>query len=120
MAFKIAASLGFKAAIEQAKPILLEPIMALDIAVPDDCMGDVIGDLNSRRGKVLGVDPKVGTQVIRALVPMAEVLRYSPDLRSMTSGRGSFTMEFAQYEELPPQLVDKVVKEAQEAKAAQE
>ncbi len=75
--------------------------MVLEIAVPDDCMGDVIGDLNSRRGKVLGVDPKVGSQVIRALVPMAEVLRYSPDLRSMTSGRGAFTMEFDHYEELP-------------------
>jgi elongation factor G len=119
MAFKIAASLGFKAAIEQAKPILLEPIMALEIAVPDDCMGDVIGDLNSRRGKVLGVDPKVGSQVIRALVPMAEVLRYSPDLRSMTSGRGAFTMEFDHYEELPAHLAEKVIKEAEERKAAQ-
>jgi elongation factor G len=117
MAFKIAASLGFKAAIEQAKPILLEPIMAMEIAVPDDCMGDVIGDLNSRRGKVLGVDPKVGSQVIRALVPMAEVLRYSPDLRSMTSGRGAFTMEFDHYEELPAHLAEKVIKEAEERKA---
>ena len=98
-----------------AKPILLEPIMVLEIAVPDDCMGDVIGDLNSRRGKVLGVDPKVGSQVIRALVPMAEVLRYSPDLRSMTSGRGAFTMEFAHYEELPAHLAEKVVKEARGA-----
>ncbi|MDX2168526.1 MAG: elongation factor G, partial [Deltaproteobacteria bacterium] len=120
MAFKIAASMGFKAAVQQAKPILLEPIMAMEIAVPDDCMGDVIGDLNSRRGKVLGVDPKVGSQVIRALVPMAEVLRYSPDLRSMTSGRGAFTMEFDHYEELPAHLVDKVVKEAEERRAAQQ
>jgi len=119
MAFKIAASMGFKSAIQQAKPILLEPVMAMEIAVPDDCMGDVIGDLNSRRGKVLGVDPKVGTQVIRALVPMAEVLRYSPDLRSMTSGRGAFTMEFDHYEELPAHLVDKVVKEADERRAQQ-
>ncbi|MGD9765456.1 MAG: elongation factor G [Candidatus Binatia bacterium] len=118
MAFKIAASMGFKAAVQQAKPILLEPIMAMEIAVPDDCIGDVIGDLNSRRGKVLGVDPKVGSQVIRALVPMAEVLRYSPDLRSMTSGRGAFTMEFDHYEELPAHLADKVIKEAEERKAA--
>ncbi len=120
MAFKIAASMGFKSALQQAKPILLEPIMAMEIAVPDDCMGDVIGDLNSRRGKVLGVDPKVGSQVIRALVPMAEVLRYSPDLRSMTSGRGAFTAEFDHYEELPAHLVDKVVKEAEERRAAQQ
>ena len=120
MAFKIAASMGFKAAVQQAKPILLEPIMAMEIAVPDESMGDVIGDLNSRRGKVLGVDPKVGSQVIRALVPMAEVLRYSPDLRSMTSGRGAFTMEFDHYEELPAHLVDKVMKEAEERRAAQQ
>ncbi len=119
MAFKIAASMGFKTALANAKPILLEPIMVLEIAVPDDCMGDVIGDLNSRRGKVLGVDPKVGSQVIRALVPMAEVLRYSPDLRSMTSGRGAFTMEFDHYEELPAHLAEKVIKEAEERKAAQ-
>lgn len=120
MAFKIAASMGFKTALANAKPILLEPIMALEIAVPDDSMGDVIGDLNSRRGKVLGVDPKVGTQVIRALVPMAEVLRYSPDLRSLTSGRGAFTMEFDHYEELPAHLAEKVIKEAEERKAAQQ
>jgi elongation factor G len=120
MAFKIAGSMGFKTAVANAKPVILEPIMSLAISVPDECMGDVIGDLNGRRGKVQGVDPKPGGQVIRALVPMSEVLRYSPDLRSMTSGRGSFTMEFAQYEELPPHLVDKVVKEAQEARAAQE
>ena len=120
MAFKIAASMGFKAAVQQAKPILLEPIMAMEIAVPDESMGDVIGDLNSRRGKVLGVDPKVGSQVIRALVPMAEVLRYSPDLRSMTSGRGAFTMEFDHYEELPPHLAEKVIKEAEERRAAEQ
>jgi elongation factor G len=118
MAFKIAASMGFKTALGNARPILLEPVMVLEIAVPDDCMGDVIGDLNSRRGKVLGVDPKVGSQVIRALVPMAEVLRYSPDLRSMTSGRGAFTMEFDHYEELPSHLAEKVIKEAEERKAA--
>ena len=93
--------------------------MTMEIAVPDDSMGDVIGDLNSRRGKVLGVDPKVGTQVIRALVPMAEVLRYSPDLRSMTRGRGAFTMEFDHYEELPAHLAEKVIKEAEERRAAE-
>jgi elongation factor G len=119
MAFKIAGSMGFKNAVANAKPVLLEPIMSMEIAVPDDCMGDVIGDLNSRRGKVLGVDPKPNGQVIRAHVPMAEVLRYSPDLRSITSGRGSFTMEFSHYEEVPPHLTEKIVKEAEARKAAE-
>jgi elongation factor G len=118
MAFKIAASLGFKAALAKAKPVLLEPVMSMEVVVPDDAMGDVIGDLNSRRGKVLGVDSKPGGQVIRTHVPMAEVLKYSPDLRSMTSGRGSFTMAFSHYEELPAHLAERVIKEAEAAKAA--
>jgi elongation factor G len=108
MAFKIAASIGFKNAVAEAKPILLEPVMTMEIVVPDECMGDIIGDLNSRRGKVLGVDPKSGSQVIRAHVPMAEVLRYAPDLRSMTSGRGSFSMELSGYEEVPAHLAEKI------------
>jgi len=119
MAFKIAGSMGFKNAVGHAKPVLLEPIMAMEIAVPDDSMGDVIGDLNSRRGKVLGVEPKPGGQVIKAHVPMAEVLRYSPDLRSLTSGRGNFTMEFGHYEEVPPHLAEKIIKESQAAKATE-
>jgi elongation factor G len=82
-------------------------------------MGDVIGDLNSRRGKVLGVDPKPGGQVIKAQVPMAEILRYASDLRSFTSGRGTFTMEFAHYEEVPAHLADKIIKESQAQKAAE-
>jgi elongation factor G len=118
MAFKIAASMGFKTAMSQAKPILLEPIMSMEIVVPDDAMGDVIGDLNSRRGKVLGVDSKPGGQAIRAQVPMSEVLKYSPDLRSMTSGRGSFTVAFSHYEELPAHLAERAIKEAEAAKAA--
>jgi elongation factor G len=118
MAFKIAASMGFKAALAKAKPVLLEPIMSMEIVVPDDAMGDVIGDLNSRRGKVQGVDSKPGGQIIRAQVPMSEVLKYSPDLRSMTSGRGSFTVAFSHYEEMPAHLADKVIKEAEAAKAA--
>jgi elongation factor G len=121
MAFKIAASMGFKTAMGQAKPILLEPIMSMEVVVPDDAMGDVIGDLNSRRGKVQGVDSKAsGNQAIRAQVPMAEVLKYSPDLRSMTSGRGSFTVAFSHYEEVPAHLADRVIKEAEAAKAAKE
>ncbi|GIW39916.1 MAG: elongation factor G [Candidatus Binatia bacterium] len=116
MAFKIAASMGFKNACAQAKPVLLEPMMRLEVTVPDECLGDVIGDLNSRRGRVLGVDPKPGGQVIRAIVPMSEVLRYAPDLRSITGGRGSFTMELAGYEEAPPHIAEKVIKEAQAAR----
>ncbi len=114
MAFKIAASLGFKDALSKARPILLEPIMHLEVTVPDESMGDVIGDLNSRRGRVLGVDPQPPHQVIRAEVPMAEVLKYAPDLRSMTSGRGDFHMTFAHYEEVPPHLSEKVIKEVRE------
>lgn len=118
MAFKIAGSMAFKNAVQQAKPVLLEPIMNLEITVPDECMGDVIGDLNSRRGKVLGMDPKPGgQQVIRAQVPMAEILRYAPDLRSMTSGRGSFEMSFSHYEEVPAHLAQKIIDEARAQKA---
>jgi len=120
MAFKIAASLGFKNAVEKAKPVLLEPIMNMEVAVPDECMGDVIGDLNSRRGKVLGMDTKGHTQVIKSRVPMSEVLKYAPDLRSLTSGRGEFHMEFSHYEEMPAHLAEKVVKEAKARKAAEQ
>ncbi|HEY7219202.1 MAG TPA: elongation factor G [Candidatus Binatia bacterium] len=119
MAFKIAASLGFKNAVEKAKPVLLEPVMNMEISVPDECMGDVIGDLNSRRGKVLGMDTKGHTQVIKSRVPMSEVLKYAPDLRSITSGRGEFHMEFSHYEELPAHLAEKVIKEAKANKAAE-
>ena len=119
MAFKIAASMGFKNAVEKAKPVLLEPVMNMEISVPDECMGDVIGDLNSRRGKVLGMDTKGHTQVIKARVPMAEVLKYAPDLRSITSGRGEFHMEFSHYEELPGHLAERVIKEAKASRAAE-
>jgi len=109
MAFKIAGSMGFKKAVLEAKPTLLEPIMVMEITVPDDCMGDVIGDLNSRRGRVLGMESKGKKQIIRANVPQAEVLKYAPDLRSMTAGRGMFTMKFSHYEEVPGQLQEKIV-----------
>jgi elongation factor G len=119
MAFKIAASMGFKNAVEKAKPVLLEPIMNMEVAVPDECMGDVIGDLNSRRGKVLGMETKGHTQVIKSRVPMAEVLKYAPDLRALTSGRGEFHMEFSHYEEMPAHLAEKVIKEAKARKAGE-
>ncbi|MBE0597611.1 MAG: elongation factor G [Desulfuromonadales bacterium] len=111
MAFKIAGSMSFKKAMEDANPVLLEPVMHVEITVPDECMGDVIGDMNSRRGKILGVEPQSGSQVIGVQVPMAEVLKYAPDLRSMTSDRGLFTMEFSHYEEVPPHLTAKILAE---------
>lgn len=119
MAFKIAGSMGFKNAVEKAKPVILEPIMAMAVTVPDECMGDVIGDLNSRRGKVLGMDTKGHLQVIKSHVPMVEVLKYAPDLRAITSGRGEFQLEFSHYEEVPPQLAEKVIKEAKARQAEQ-
>jgi len=109
MAFKVAGSMAYKKAIESCKPSLLEPIMHLEVTVPDDCMGDVIGDLTSRRGKVNGVEPQANAQMIRAEVPMAEVLRYAPELRSMTSDRGMFSMEFGKYEEVPSHQAAKIL-----------
>ncbi len=116
MAFQIAGSMAFKKAFMEAKPILLEPIMKLVITVPEELMGDVIGDINSRRGKVLGFEAKGKYQIIAALVPMAEVLSYASDLTSITGGRGSFTMEFSHYEEVPGGLAEKVIEESKEEK----
>ncbi|MFC1855578.1 elongation factor G, partial [Thermodesulfobacteriota bacterium] len=109
MAFKVAGSMAFKKAVQDARPILLEPIVHLDVDVPNDYLGDVIGDINSRRGKVLGVEPKANSQTVNTQVPMSEVLKYAPDLRSMTGGRGMFTMEFSHYEEVPSHLMGKIV-----------
>jgi len=116
MAFKVAGSMAFKKAMEVCKPVLLEPIVNLKVTVPDENMGDVIGDLNSRRGKVVGVEPKANSQIIRAVVPMSEVLAYSNDLKSMTSDRGMFSTEFSHYEELPTHLSQKVIAEANAVK----
>ena len=118
MAFKVAGSMAFKKAMELCKPILLEPIVTMKVTVPDESMGDVIGDLNSRRGKVVGVEPKANSQIIRAVVPMSEVLAYSNDLKSMTSDRGLFSMEFSHYEEVPSHMAQKVIAEAAAEKAA--
>lgn len=118
MAFKVAGSLAFKKAMESLKPTLLEPIVLLTVSIPDESMGDVIGDLSSRRGKVLGSDSQAGVTEIKAYVPMSEVLRYAPDLRSMTGGQGFFTMEFDHYEEAPQPVADKVIEEHEKAKAA--
>jgi len=100
----------------EAGPVLLEPIMRMEVIVPEDYVGDVMGDLNSRRGRVAGIDVKDGIQMIKALVPMAEVLTYAPDLRSITSGRGTFTMEIDHYEEVPAQLAEKIIQAAQKDK----
>jgi len=115
MAFKIAASMCLKKAVQDAKPIILEPIMKMEITVPEEFMGDVMGDLNGRRGRVLGVDSQGRYQVIKASAPMAEVLQYALDLNALTAGRGSFHMELSHYEELPAQLADKVAAEAKKA-----
>jgi len=118
MAFKVAGSMAFKKAMELCKPVLLEPIVTMKVTVPDENMGDVIGDLNSRRGKVVGVEPKANSQIIRAVVPMSEVLAYSNDLKSMTSDRGLFSMEFSHYEEVPSHMAQKVIAEAAAGKNA--
>lgn len=114
MAFKIASSMCFKKAFQEATPILLEPIMNMEIKIPDDVMGDVIGDINGRRGKVLGMDSEGKYQIIKAEAPMAEVLRYSFDLTSMTGGRGSFWMKQSHYEEVPAHLTEKVIAASKE------
>ena len=115
MAFKIAASMAYKKVAMDAKPILLEPIMNMDIYVPEDYVGAVIGDLNSRRGRILNVEPQTSGQHVRAQVPMAEILTYAPDLRSMTGGHGMFTVEFSSYEELPSHLTEKIISEKKKA-----
>lgn len=111
MAFKIAGSLAFRKAAAEAGPVLLEPIMNIAITTPDEYMGDIMGDLNSRRGRVLGMDSKGKNQVINAQVPMAEFLTYAPDLGSITGGRGIFTIEFSHYDEIPAQISQKIVEE---------
>ncbi len=111
MSFKIAGSMAFKKAFMECKPTILEPIMLLTVTVPDEFMGDVMGDISSRRGKLLGTEAKGKKQVIKAHVPQVEILSYAPVLTSMTGGRGSFSLEFARYDEAPPQIKDKVVAE---------
>jgi elongation factor G len=119
MAFKVAGSLAMKQAMEQAGPVLLEPIMLVTVNAPEDSVGDVIGDLNSRRGRPLGMEPVgAGMTEVKAEVPMSEMLSYAPDLRSITGGQGEFTMDFERYEEVPGHLAGKVVDEARAEKEA--
>jgi elongation factor G len=117
MAFKIAGSMGFKKGILACQPTILEPIVNIDIEIPDEYMGDVIGDLNSRRGRVLGMDSKGSHQIVKGQVPLAEILKYAPDLRSMTSGRGTFTYEHSHYEEVPPFIAEKIIAESKKEEA---
>ena len=109
MAFKIAGSLAFKKAMEKANPILLEPFMKVEVTVPEQFMGDIMGDMNSKRGKILGMEAKGKNQIIKALAPLSEMYRYAIDLKSITQGRGTFTMEFSNYEPIPDHLAGKII-----------
>jgi len=120
MAFKMAARLAFRKGVESAKPVLLEPIMNVQIEVPEAYMGDIIGDLNSRRGRVQGMEPAGKKQLIKAQVPLAEMARYTIDLKSMTQGRGKFKMEFSNYEEVPGQNAEKIIEKAKQEKEEKE
>jgi elongation factor G len=120
MAFKIAGSMAFKSAYEKADPVLLEPIMELEVTTPDEAVGAVNGDLNSRRGRLQGMEPQGGMTNIKAEVPMAEILTYAQALTSMTGGRGDYHMHFLRYEEVPSHIAQKIIdetnKEKEEAK----
>ena len=116
LSFQMAGRIAFKKAMEVAKPTLLEPVMAAEIAVPDEFAGSIMGDLNSRRGRIQGMDNKAGTTIVKAEVPMSEMLTYGVDLTAMTQGRGSFNMEMHHYEVVPQQLQDKIVEKAKAAR----
>ncbi len=118
MAFKIAGSMAFKDAYAKADPVLLEPIMELEITVPDDSVGAVNGDLNSRRGRLLGMEPRGGMTTIKAEVPMAEILTYSQSLTSLTGGRGDYAMHFVRYEEVPAHISQRIVDDSKKEKEA--
>jgi elongation factor G len=120
MAFKIAGSLAFKKGIKEAKPILLEPVMNVEVVAPEDCAGDLMGDLNSRRGRVQGMEMRGRNTVIKAQVPLAEMLTYASDLTSKTGARGSYSMEFNHYDEVPAHLADKIIEKAKAAAAGEE
>jgi elongation factor G len=121
LAFKIAASMAIQKGVREARPCLLEPVMEIAVTVPDDYMGDITGDLNSRRGRILGMEGGgLGRQTIRANVPEAEILRYSTDLRSMTGGRGTYELKFSHYDEVPEHVAQGLVAAYEKARAAGE
>jgi elongation factor G len=109
MAFKIAGTMAFKEAARKAKPCLLEPIMNVEVSTPDDYMGDVMGDLSSRRGKLGGMEQKGNSQIIRAQVPLSEMFGYATDLRSRTQGRATYTMQFDSYQQMPSNVQEEIV-----------
>jgi elongation factor G len=109
LAFKVAGSMAFKTAMQRAQPKLLEPVMAVEVVTPEEYLGDVMGDLNSRRGHVLGLEPRGNAQVISARVPLATMFGYATDLRSTTQGRATFTMQFDRYEDVPPSIAGEIV-----------
>jgi elongation factor G len=109
MAFKIAASMGFKEGCRKAKPVLLEPVMDVEVVVPSEYQGAVVGDLNSRRGRIVSMDSRGNAQVIRANVPLGQMFGYATDVRSMTQGRATYTMQFARYEEVPRNIAEEIM-----------
>ncbi|MCL5020599.1 MAG: elongation factor G, partial [Bacteroidetes bacterium] len=120
ISFKIAGSMSFRKGFKEAKPILLEPIYELEVLVPDEHMGDIMGDISGRRGKILGMEAEGTNQKIKAQVPLKELYKYANVLRSMTQGRGVFAQKFSHYEEVPKEVADKIVAEAQKDKVEQE
>ena len=111
MAFHIAGSMAFKEAMQKANPVLLEPIMKVEVTMPEEYMGDVIGDINSRRGRIEGMDDLGGGKIVRAYVPLSEMFGYSTDLRSRTQGRGNYSMFFEKYEQVPKNIQEKIISE---------
>ena len=109
MAFKIAGSMGFKEGCSKAGPVLLEPIMSVEVVVPEDYMGQVVGDLNSRRGRIMGMENRAGAQVITSMVPLAQMFGYATDLRSATQGRATYTMTFDHYEQIPKSVSEEII-----------
>ncbi len=120
MAFKLAGRLAFRKAMTQAKPTLLEPIMTVEVTAPGECMGDIVGDLNSKRGRVLGIDAKGRNQAVKANVPLSEMLEFDPRLRSITGDRGDYSMEFSHYEEVPAHIQEKIVAESKPVEEEEE
>ena len=112
LAFKIAGSMAFKEAARKAKPVLLEPMMAVEVTTPEDFMGDVIGDLNSRRGQIQAMEERMGARVVKALVPLSEMFGYVGDLRSKTQGRASYSMQFDSYAQVPNNVAEEIIAKA--------
>jgi elongation factor G len=113
MAFKIAGSMAFKEAARKATPVLLEPVMSVEVVVPEDFMSAIIGDLNSRRGRIEGMEHRAGSQVIKAMVPLSEMFGYATNMRSNTQGRATFSMHFSRYEEVPRSVSEEIIARVQ-------